>query len=108
MQDVIQTAAMRITVPHRTDKETAKRKINERLGQAMTQYGHYLNDSTHTWSGDLLTFAGSAKGFKVSGTIEVTDTEVIIDGKLPLIAKPFEPRVKHSIEQEAESMFRQG
>jgi Putative polyhydroxyalkanoic acid system protein (PHA_gran_rgn) len=96
---------MRVTIPHHTDKETAKRKINERLGQAMGQYGHYLSDSTHTWDGDRLTFAGSAKGFKASGTIEVTDSEVIIDAKLPLIAKPFEPRVKHAIEQEATAMF---
>ena len=99
---------MRVTVPHFSDKETAKRKINERLGQAMAQYGHYLSDSTHTWDGDRLSFAGSAKGFKASGTIEVTDSEVIIDAKLPLIAKPFEPRVKHTIEREAEGMFGRG
>jgi hypothetical protein len=96
---------MRVTISHHTDKETAKRKINERLGQAMAQYGHYLSDSTHTWDGDRLTFTGSAKGFKASGTIEVTDAEVIIDAKLPLIAKPFEPRVKHAIEGEATAMF---
>ncbi len=102
---MIQRAAMRVIVPHHTDKDTAKRKINDRLTQALSQYGHYLNDSSHSWSGDTLTFSGSARGFKASGTMEVTDTEVIIDAKLPLIARPFEPRVRHTIEQEAAGVF---
>ena len=96
---------MRITVPHHTDKETARRKINERLGQIFAQYGHYLSESNHKWDGDRLEFSGVAKGFKANGTVEVTDSEVIIDGKLPLIAKPFEPRIKSTIEREASSMF---
>ena len=96
---------MRITVPHHTDKETARKKINERIAQLLAQYGHYLSDSEHKWDGDRMTFSGAAKGFKTSGAVEVTDTDVIIDGKLPLMAKPFEPRVKSTIEKEAAAMF---
>jgi hypothetical protein len=96
---------VRITVLHHTDKETARRKINERLGQIFAQYGHYLSESTHTWEGDRLVFSGTAKGFKANGSVQITDSEVIIDGKLPLIAKPFEPRIKSTIEREAASMF---
>jgi hypothetical protein len=96
---------MRVTVPHNTDKDTARRKINERLGQLLGQYGHYINDSSHQWEGDRLTFSGSARGFKAGGTVEITDQEVIIDGKLPLIAKPFESRIKSTIEREAAAMF---
>ena len=97
---------MKIALPHHSDKETAKKKINERIGQLFGQYGHYLSDSSHEWQGDRLVFSGSARGFKASGSVDVTDTEVIIEGKLPLIAKPFEPRVKSTIEREAEAMFR--
>jgi hypothetical protein len=97
---------MKISVPHHSDKETAKRKINERIAQVFGQYGHYLSDSSHEWQGDRLVFSGSARGFKASGSIDVTDTEVIIEGKLPLIARPFEPRVKSTIEREAEATFR--
>ena len=96
---------MRVTVSHNTDKETARRKINERLGQIFAQYGHYLSEANHKWEGDRLVFAGVVKGFKANGSVEITDSEVIIDGKLPLIAKPFEPRIKSTIEREAASMF---
>jgi hypothetical protein len=97
---------MRIIVPHNTDKETARRRLTERIAQLFGQYGHYLGDSSHQWSGDTLTFSGSAKGMKVNGTVEVTDRDIMIDGKLPLIAKPFESRIKSQIEKEAEEMFR--
>lgn len=96
---------MHIAVPHRTDRETAKRRISERLDQLLAQYRHYLSDHESRWEGDTLHFSGSARGFKANGTLAVTDDEVIIDGKLPLIAKPFEPRIKSTIEREASAMF---
>jgi len=97
---------MRITVPHNTDKATARKKIEDKLEQVLATYGHYLTDSAHRWEGDRLFFSGKAKGMKADGTVEVTDSEVIIDGKLPLLAKPFEPRIKSQIEREAAAMFR--
>jgi len=96
---------MHIAVPHRTDKETARKIIYQRLGQLVAQYGHYLSEHETRWEGDTLHFTGAARGFKANGTVQVTDTEVIIDGKLPLIAKPFEPRIKSTIEREANAMF---
>lgn len=96
---------MHIAVPHRTDRETAKQRVKQRLDQLLAQYGHYLSDHDSRWEGDTLYFNGSARGFKASGSVAVTDTEVIVDGKLPLIAKPFEPRIKNTIEKEANAMF---
>jgi hypothetical protein len=96
---------MKITVPHHTTREAARKIVDRRLGELFAQYGHYATDSQMTWSGDRLDFRGKARGFSASGTIEVTDTEVIIDAKLPLIAKPFEPRVKSTVEREAAAMF---
>lgn len=97
---------MRIALAHNTDKSTARRKIEERLEQILATYGQYLSESTHRWEGDRLVFSGKAKGMKADGTVDITDSEVIIDGKLPLLAKPFEPRIKSTIEREAAAMFR--
>src|SRR5262245_26056642 len=96
-------ARMKITIPHNTDKETGRRQVEERLRQRMATYGHYLSEHDHRWEGDRLFFSGKAKGMKADGTVEITDNEVIIDGKLPLLAKPFEPRIKSQIEREAAS-----
>jgi len=47
-----------------------------------------------------------AMSMTFTGTLEITDNDVIIDGKLPLIAKPFESRIRSTVEREAEEMFR--
>ena len=96
---------MKVTVPHHTTREEAKRKIEERLGNLERQYGHYATDIDKQWDGDRLTFSVKAQGMNGSGSLEITDSEVIVDGKLPLIAKPFESRIKSTVEREAESMF---
>ena len=97
---------MRITIPHKMNKSTARERIETRLHQLLSTYGRYLSEVEHRWEGDRLVFSGKAKGMKANGTVDVTDNEVIIDGKLPLLAKPFEPRIKRQIEKEAETMFR--
>ena len=97
---------MRIAVPHYTTKAKARQIIEKRLKGAEKQYGHLATDFAYEWTGDILHVDAKAKGFSVKGTLEITDKEVIIDGKLPLLAKPFESKIKHSVEKEAESMFR--
>ncbi len=96
---------MRIVIPHHTDKASARRRIEARLEELLGEHGHYLSHINQHWEGDRLVFSGTAKGFKANGSVEVTDSEVILDGKLPLIAKPFESRIKSTIEREASTMF---
>ncbi len=97
---------MRIAVPHNTTREEARRKIEQRLSNLQQQYGHYATDIDKNWEGDRLHFNVKAKGMAGSGSVEITDTEVILDGKLPLMARPFESRIKSTIEREAETMFK--
>jgi putative polyhydroxyalkanoate system protein len=99
------TPPMKVTVPHHTTRAEAKRKIEERLGNLEQQYGHYATDIDKQWDGDRLTFSVKARGMSGSGSLEITDSEVIVDGKLPLMARPFESRIKSTIEREAAAMF---
>ena len=96
---------MKVTVPHHTTRADAKRKIEERLGNLERQYGHYATDIDKQWDGDRLTFSVKARGMSGSGSLEITDSEVIVDGKLPLMARPFESRIKSTIERETAAMF---
>jgi hypothetical protein len=97
---------MRIAVEHHTSREIAKNKVELRLSQLLGQFSDKAEEVEHEWFGDTLTFKGKAKGLKVEGTVEVTDAAVIIDGKLPLIAKPFEGKIREAVQKEADSMFR--
>jgi len=97
---------MRIAVEHKTTKSNARQIVEQKIGRLLAQFGDRAEDVQHEWSGDTLRFKGKARGFTVEGTLEVTDSEVIIDGKLPLLAKPFESRIRQTVEREAETMFR--
>lgn len=96
---------MRIAVPHNTTPDKARKIVEQKMKTLQAQYGHYADDVNHQWQGNTLHFDFKARGFTGKGTLEVTDTDVIIDGKLPLIAKPFESRIKSTIEREAGQMF---
>jgi hypothetical protein len=97
---------MRISIPHHTTRQRARQKVESRLGSLLGQFGHHADELKHEWTGDTLRFKGKARGLSVEGTVEVTDTEVVVEGKLPLIARPFEGRAKQAIQSELDSMFR--
>lgn len=97
---------MRIAVPHRTTRLNARAIVERKLGQLLAQFGDKADDVQQEWRGDTLHFKGKARGFSVEGTVEITDSDVVIDGKLPLLARPFESRIRQTVEREAESMFR--
>jgi hypothetical protein len=96
---------MRIAVSHHTTKEKARKQLDKKLTSLLNQFGS-SGDFEHSWSGDTLSFKGKARGFSLKGTVEVTDTEVIIEGKLPMLAIPFEPKIREAVKREADSMFK--
>ena len=97
---------MRIAIEHHTTRAKARKIVEQKLCEAEKHYGHYATDFDWEWQGDTLHVSGKAKGMTLKGTLEITETDVIVDGKLPLLAKPFESRIRHAVEREAEAIFR--
>ncbi|HYK02548.1 MAG TPA: polyhydroxyalkanoic acid system family protein [Thermoanaerobaculia bacterium] len=96
---------MRIAVPHNMNRKEARKRVDERLASLLGQFGDQAEEMEHKWDGDTLRFKGKAKGLKVQGTVEVTDAAMIVHAKLPLLALPFEGRIKEAVQKEADSMF---
>ena len=96
---------MRIAVPHNTTKSSARSIVERKAQQLLGQFGDKADEVEHEWRGDTLHFKGKARGLTVEGTIEVTDAAVVVDGKLPLLARPFESRIRQTVEREATAMF---
>lgn len=97
---------MRIAIPHHTTRANARTVIEQKVSALLNQFGGRVDDLQQQWFGDILEFQGKARGFKVEGTVEVTDDEIVLDGKLPLMALPFEPRIREAVKREAENLFR--
>jgi putative polyhydroxyalkanoate system protein len=96
---------MRIAVNHNTSRANARHKVEQKIDQLLSQFGGKADEISHEWQGDTLKFRGKARGLTVEGTVEVTDAAVVIDGKLPLIARPFEGKIRAAVEKEAAAMF---
>jgi putative polyhydroxyalkanoate system protein len=97
---------MRIAVPHHTSKDVARGKVDQRLGQLLSQFSGHAEEIEHEWLGDTMRFKGRARGVSVEGTVEVNDASVILEAKLPLMARMFEGRIRQAVEREADAMFR--
>jgi hypothetical protein len=97
---------MRIVVPHHTTRDQARTRVEQKIGQLLSEVGGRAEEIHHEWSGDVLRFRGKARGLAVEGTVEVTDATVILDAGLPLLAKPFEGRIRQAVEREADALFR--
>ena len=97
---------MRIAVEHKTTREQARRRVEQKLATLLGQFGHQADDLHHEWNGDTLHFKGKAKGLSIKGTVEITDAAMIVDAKLPLIAMAFEGRIREAVQKEADTLFR--
>jgi hypothetical protein len=97
---------MKIQIPHHTTRLKARKKVNDLLTDVAEEHAHMVKDLQQSWDGDVLSFQFKAAGFKASGTLEVTDKELLVEGHLPLLARAFEPKIAHAIEKEAGKHFK--
>lgn len=56
------------------------------------------------WDGNTLHFDLELQKKPVSGTLEVTDTEYILDAKLPLMWRVFEGKIEKEIKKQVEGL----
>jgi hypothetical protein len=89
--------SLNLTVPHNHDKDTAIEKLKSFSAKIQERYGDQVSDLVETWDGPNLNFGFRAKGFKVSGNIEVEDEQVKLGGKLPLAAMMFKGRIEKDV-----------
>lgn len=96
---------MKLRFPHRTTPNDARARIESLLDRLQQRHANQLVVTDRHWAGDTLHFAFKARGFPAKGTVTVSDETVVIDGKVPLVARPFEGKIARAIEKEADDLF---
>ncbi len=94
-----------VTVTHQLGKDEALNRIKGILGQAKEQYGDRISDLQETWTADGGTFSFRAMGFKISGSLVVTDSDVRITGDYPFAAIPFKGTIESTLRERAERLL---
>lgn len=97
---------MKITIPHSLGAAEARRRIESRMSMLKTQYGRYIDDVVQLWQDDTLFVDVRSRGLKGTGKVEVGESEVTVEGELPLMARMFEGKIKSAVEREAEEILK--
>lgn len=91
---------MNINIQHNQTKEEAKRRVESLIQRLKKQYGGQIQNLKEEWSGYTNKIEGSAKGYSVSGTIDVKELIVNVDLKIPFLLQVFSKKIKSVVEEQ--------
>lgn len=93
---------MHIAVKHNTTQAQAIGKVGKAIMDArrQPQFAEQVSDFESAWKGHVLEFSLKVQGNKISGTLDVTDSEFIFDAKLPLLWRMFEGRIEKAVKEQ--------
>ena len=99
---------MKVSVPHGTTKALAIEKLRAVSPTLMARFGPEVSDLQQEWQEDSIIFSFKTQGFSVSGTIVVGADALELEAKLPLLARPFEGRIRDGVVQALSEIFGPG
>ncbi len=85
--------------------DTARGEVGRALPGLLQEFGSDVSDITHVWSGNSMSFSFRAGGWSIKGKINVTESDVLIEVNLPLLARPFEGRIRSATERKLEQIY---
>lgn len=92
---------MHFKFPHKTNKIEAITRIKKLLVEQQAKIAENATVDKAEWNDNVLTFAFTAQGTHITGTVTVTDTDFDIYAKLPLMYRLFEGQIEKAIAAEA-------
>jgi hypothetical protein len=95
---------MHIQVPHKKLKSEAKQRIKDAIEEARPHMVGQVEITKEEWQDDTLSFAVSVQGKAITGTLQVTEEDFVLDAKLPLMWRVFEGRIQKEVAKQVEQM----
>lgn len=97
---------MHIQLAHKTSQAAAITRIKKGLIDARPHMAGQVSIKKEEWDGNTLNFAFLAQNKEVTGQLQVTDTEFVLDAKLPLMWRLFEGKIEKMIHDQAGSLLK--
>jgi hypothetical protein len=95
---------MHFQVPHQMTASKARGRVNAMLNQYRGQIMQQAKIIKEEWKGDKLVFEVEIQGKKVTGYLDITDTDYIFDATLPLMWRLFEGKIEKEIQKQVAAM----
>ena len=95
---------MHLQIPHKTTAQAAVKRVKDGLSENRAQINQNAKITEERWDGDTFYFAVEVQGKEITGTLTITDTDYIVDAKLPLLWRMFEGRIQAEVEKQVKAM----
>lgn len=95
---------MHFNFPHKTSAVAAKNRITSVLTEHRAEITQHAKITKEEWEGDTLAFVVELQGKNITGTLQITDTEYILDAQLPLLWRIFEGKIEKEVYKQLEQM----
>jgi putative polyhydroxyalkanoic acid system protein len=90
-----------LNIPHTQTQEEALGRIKQLLGRLQEEQKGTISNVQESWDGPNGNFSFSAKGFNISGNIQVRENEVLLNSDLPFALSFFKGKIASVITDEA-------
>ena len=101
-------ANLNIQIPHELTQQEALSRIKKLLTNLKQEQAQFISDVKEKWDGEKGQFQFTAKGFDLSGLIQVNDESVDIDAELPFALSFFKSTIKNVIQERAQTLLAKG
>ena len=95
-----------INVPHELGQDEAARRLSGLMDAIRNKYKDQIKDLEETMDGHSGTFSFKTMGLKVTGAVEVGETEAAIDCDLPFAAMMFKGKIEGEIRKQVERLLK--
>ena len=96
-------------IEHKYDgtKEYAYQQIDTLLNSLQEQYGDKITNPSTSWnnSRDNMNFSFGVSGFTLKGNVGIEEGKVVLDGKVPFVARAFQGKVERLIREKLEEIL---
>jgi hypothetical protein len=94
-----------LSIPHQLSQEEALRRIKNLLSDAKRDHGDMIDKLEETWDDNTGHFSFSAKGYDVSGSLEVLPNSIELTSKVPFAVSLFKGMITSMITQKAKELL---
>jgi hypothetical protein len=94
-----------LTIPHQLSQEEALKRIKNLLSEAKRDHADKIDHLEEKWDGNKGTFSFSAKGYDVSGMLEVLPHSIELTSTVPFAVSLFKGMIASMIQQKAKELL---
>jgi precorrin-3B methylase len=95
---------MQFSLPFKGSAEQGVVRLKQLLDEHRDQVARKATDVQEEWNGNVLSFAFTAEGKRIEGTVTVSDGAYNVYAKLPLMMRMFEGTIERMIQSEVKKL----